>query len=112
MSQTTSLHAQVLCYLCDYHYCDGDLLIIVELLMWRAQEWEKIWALNKKVIDPVCPRHTAVATAGRVRLRLNNGPAQPEVVTLPRHKKHPPAGVKATTYTKAGLLALPVCRHP
>ncbi len=64
------------------------------------QEWEKIWALNKRVIDPVCPRHTAVVTQGRVLLRLNNGPAQPEVATLPKHKKHPPAGVKATTYTR------------
>ena len=73
---------------------------------WRAQEWEKIWALNKRVIDPVCPRHTAVAAAGRVLLRLSNGPAAPEVVTLPRHKKHPPAGVKATTYTKAGAAGL------
>lgn len=23
-------------------------------------EWDKIWALNKKVIDPVAPRHTAL----------------------------------------------------
>ena len=36
-----------------------------------------------------------------VRLRLNNGPAAPEVVAVPKHKKHPPAGVKATTRTKA-----------
>jgi glutamyl-tRNA synthetase len=24
-------------------------------------EWDKIWTLNKKVIDPVAPRHTALA---------------------------------------------------
>ncbi|KAK9795898.1 hypothetical protein WJX73_001913 [Symbiochloris irregularis] len=24
------------------------------------QEWDKIWTINKRVIDPVCPRHTAV----------------------------------------------------
>ena len=65
-----------------------------------AQEWDKLWALNKKIIDPVCPRHTAVAAEGRALLRLNNGPEAPEVVTVPRHKKHPPAGVKATTRTK------------
>jgi len=23
-------------------------------------EWDKIWALNKKVIDPVVPRHTSI----------------------------------------------------
>ena len=77
----------------------------------RAQEWDKLWALNKKIVDPVCPRHTAVAAQGRVRLRLNNGPAQPEVVAVPKHKKHPPAGVKATTRTKARTpLACAPCR--
>ena len=64
------------------------------------QEWDKIWAINKRIIDPVCPRHTAVKAAGRARLRLNNGPAEPEIVTVPRHKKYPPAGVKATTRTQ------------
>ncbi len=29
------------------------------------QEWDKIWSINKRVIDPVCPRHTAVETDGR-----------------------------------------------
>ena len=33
-------------------------------------------------------------------LRLSNGPERPEVVTLPRHKKHPPAGVKASTRSR------------
>jgi hypothetical protein len=64
------------------------------------QEWDKLWAINKRIIDPVCPRHTAVRAAGRVRLRLGNGPAEPEVVTVPKHKKHPPAGVKASTRTQ------------
>lgn len=34
------------------------------------QEWDKIWTINKKLIDPVCPRHTAVAAAGKVLLTL------------------------------------------
>ena len=78
----------------------------------RAQEWDKLWALNKKIIDPVCPRHTAVAAAGRVLLRLNNGPDQPEVVAVPKHKKHPPAGVKATTRTKARARSQPLATLP
>lgn len=24
------------------------------------QEWDKIWTINKRIIDPVVPRHTAV----------------------------------------------------
>ncbi|KAL0364910.1 UNVERIFIED_CONTAM: Glutamate--tRNA ligase, cytoplasmic [Sesamum angustifolium] len=26
----------------------------------NLMEWDKLWAINKKIIDPVCPRHTAV----------------------------------------------------
>ncbi|KXZ44656.1 hypothetical protein GPECTOR_64g150 [Gonium pectorale] len=61
------------------------------------QEWDKIWTINKKLIDPVCPRHTAVEEEGRVLLTLEDGPAEPEVVVVARHKKHPPAGKKAVT---------------
>lgn len=56
------------------------------------QEWDKIWTINKKVVDPVCPRHTAVEDAGKVLLTLDNAPEPAEVVTMPRHKKHAPAG--------------------
>ncbi|GFH06937.1 putative glutamate--tRNA ligase, cytoplasmic, partial [Haematococcus lacustris] len=59
------------------------------------QEWDKIWTINKKLIDPVCPRHTAVELKGRVPVTLINGPSSEQVVTVPRHKKYPPAGKKA-----------------
>ncbi|KAK1556065.1 hypothetical protein Q3G72_035372 [Acer saccharum] len=26
----------------------------------NLMEWDKLWTINKKIIDPVCPRHTAV----------------------------------------------------
>ncbi|GFR43005.1 hypothetical protein Agub_g4005 [Astrephomene gubernaculifera] len=61
------------------------------------QEWDKIWTINKKLIDPVCPRHTAVEEEGKVLLTLEDGPAESEVVVVPRHKKYPPAGKKAVT---------------
>ncbi|GLC51783.1 hypothetical protein PLESTB_000547800 [Pleodorina starrii] len=61
------------------------------------QEWDKIWTINKKLIDPVCPRHTAIEEEGKVLLKLEDGPTEPEVVVVPRHKKHPPAGKKALT---------------
>ena len=38
-----------------------------------------------------------MADASRVLITLTNGPAKPEVVSIPKHKKHAPAGVKATT---------------
>ena len=51
---------------------------------------------------PVTRRHTAVKEDGRVLLHLKDGPEEPEVVSVPKHKKHPPAGVKATTRTRVG----------
>ena len=63
----------------------------------NLMEWDKLWTLNKRIIDPVCPRHVAVADNARVLVKLVNGPATPEVISVPKHKKYPPAGVKATT---------------
>ena len=54
--------------------------------------WEKLWTMNKRIIDPVCPRHTAVEQE-RVLLTLT-GVTGPEQRTVLRHKKHPPAGEK------------------
>ena len=59
------------------------------------QEWDKLWTFNKKVIDPVCPRHTAVEENNKVLLRITNV-SQTDYVTIDRHKKHPPAGKKTT----------------
>jgi hypothetical protein len=42
-------------------------------------EWDKLWTINKKIIDPVCPRHTAIVTEGNVLLTLSNGPQEPLV---------------------------------
>lgn len=63
-------------------------------------EWDKLWTINKKIIDPVCPRHTAVIAERRVLLNLVDGPEKPFVRIIPRHKKYEGAGEKATTYTK------------
>lgn len=62
-------------------------------------EWDKLWTINKKIIDPICPRHTAVLEERRVIFTLTNGPEKPFVRVLPRHKKFEGAGNKATTYT-------------
>ncbi|CAL0320907.1 unnamed protein product [Lupinus luteus] len=66
----------------------------------NLMEWDKLWTINKKIIDPVCPRHTAVIAERRVLLTLTDGPDEPFVRIIPRHKKYEAAGNKATTYTK------------
>ncbi|XP_008237432.1 PREDICTED: glutamate--tRNA ligase, cytoplasmic-like [Prunus mume] len=66
----------------------------------NLMEWDKLWTINKKIIDPVCPRHTAVIEERRVLLTLTNGPEKPFVRIILRHKKYEGAGAKATTYTR------------
>ncbi|GKV39017.1 hypothetical protein SLEP1_g46855 [Rubroshorea leprosula] len=66
----------------------------------NLMEWDKLWSINKRIIDPVCPRHTAVIEERRVLLTLTNGPDESFCRIIPRHKKYEGAGEKATTYTK------------
>ncbi|KAG8088618.1 hypothetical protein GUJ93_ZPchr0010g8011 [Zizania palustris] len=65
----------------------------------NLMEWDKLWTINKKIIDPVCARHTAVLKDQRVVFTLINGPEKSFVQILPRHKKFEGAGKKATTFT-------------
>ncbi|KAF8759155.1 tRNA synthetases class I (E and Q) [Rhizoctonia solani] len=61
-------------------------------------EWDTFWALNKKVIDPVAPRHWAIAKEGMVTATINS--AVEEVKEVPLHKKNPDVGNKKTVYSK------------
>ncbi|GMN23197.1 hypothetical protein TIFTF001_000029 [Ficus carica] len=65
----------------------------------NLMEWDKLWTINKKIIDPVCPRHTAIIEQRRALMTLTNGPRKPFVRIVPRHKKYECAGEKATTFT-------------
>ncbi|CAA0840069.1 Glutamyl/glutaminyl-tRNA synthetase- class Ic [Striga hermonthica] len=65
----------------------------------NLMEWDKLWAINKKIIDPVCPRHTAVIEERRVLFVLTDGPKDPFVRILAKHKKYEGAGEKAVTYS-------------
>ncbi|GAB2212865.1 hypothetical protein Droror1_Dr00020863 [Drosera rotundifolia] len=66
----------------------------------NLMEWDKLWTINKKIIDPVCPRHTAVIAERRVLVTLLGGPEKPFVRIIARHKKYEGAGKKCITYTK------------
>ncbi|KAF9227790.1 glutamyl-tRNA synthetase, partial [Gyrodon lividus] len=67
-------------------------------------EWDSIWALNKKVIDPIAPRFWAVVREKYVPVTITDGPVKPEVKTLPRHKKNPEVGEKQTVYSSTILV--------
>jgi len=56
-------------------------------------EWDKIWALNKKVIDPIVPRHTTVDKSYRVTVNVAN--VKTSFQSCARHPKNPDVGVKS-----------------
>jgi len=47
-------------------------------------EWDKLWATNKAIIDPICPRYTAVRKDNLSTLTLINGP-EFKSVTVENH---------------------------
>ncbi|KAJ2868914.1 glutamate--tRNA ligase [Coemansia erecta] len=62
-------------------------------------EWDKIWAVNKKVIDPDAPRHTALLKANLVPVSLSNGPSAAYIADMPKHKKNAALGMKQTVFS-------------
>ncbi|KAK6458372.1 glutamine-tRNA ligase [Scheffersomyces xylosifermentans] len=67
-------------------------------------DWSLIWALNKKVIDPIAPRFVAVLADNVVPVKLLNGPAEPYKEEKPKHKKNPEVGVKNVIYSSNLLI--------
>ncbi|XP_058813875.1 bifunctional glutamate/proline--tRNA ligase [Topomyia yanbarensis] len=55
-------------------------------------EWDKIWAFNKKVIDPIAPRYTALEIENRVV--VNVAGAKLEAIQVPVHPKNTTIGMK------------------
>ncbi|KAF9013924.1 glutamate-tRNA ligase [Cyathus striatus] len=70
-------------------------------------EWDSIWTLNKKIIDPIAPRHWAIVkdkAQYSVPVTINGGPSTPEVKSVPKHKKNVDIGEKKTVYTSNILI--------
>jgi bifunctional glutamyl/prolyl-tRNA synthetase len=66
-------------------------------------EWDKIWQLNKKVIDPVAPRHVALEAQNAVRATVL-GLDKAEAMQVQSHPKNPAVGSKAVWRAPAILL--------
>lgn len=66
-------------------------------------EPDKLWAVNKKIIDPIVPRYTAIA-AHRCPLMLSDGPTTPVHKSVLRHKKNLSLGNKVITYFNVVLI--------
>lgn len=65
-------------------------------------EWDKLWAVNKKVIDPIAPRYVALSTDRLCRVTLvpsADTPESPEVRPVPLHKKNADLGNKSVAFS-------------
>lgn len=68
------------------------------------QDWTQIWAINKKHIDPIAPRHTAINTKEMVEATVTGTREAPWSEEKPKHAKNPSLGVKKVFYSKTILM--------
>jgi len=62
-----------------------------------TMEWDKLWAFNKKVIDPVAPRFTALDDEDLVIVQISD--AQIECKSVPLHPKDATVGEKMVWFS-------------
>lgn len=66
-------------------------------------DWNIIWSANKKIIDPIAPRHTALESKNLVEVNIVDGP-ELHAEKKPKHKKNPAVGEKDVYYSSKLLL--------
>uniref|UniRef100_A0A673JLN3 proline--tRNA ligase n=1 Tax=Sinocyclocheilus rhinocerous TaxID=307959 RepID=A0A673JLN3_9TELE len=59
-------------------------------------EWDKIWAFNKKVIDPIAPRYTALLSSQVIPVCISE--AKEEMKEVAKHPKNADVGMKPVWY--------------
>jgi glutamyl-tRNA synthetase len=70
----------------------------------NLMEWEKLWAINKRIIDPICPRYSAVSVEKACKLTILNGPQHPESSEVLQNKLNPALGNRLLWKTSNLLL--------
>jgi glutamyl-tRNA synthetase len=69
-----------------------------------VMDWTNFWASNKKEIDPVAPRHTAVEKKNAVKAIIIGGPNKAYVEDKPKHTKNSTLGIKKVVYSSHIIL--------
>ncbi|PGH10166.1 glutamate-tRNA ligase [Helicocarpus griseus UAMH5409] len=64
-------------------------------------DWSSLWATNKKYIDPVAPRFTAVEKENIVYATVKGTDTGVVVQQKPKHPKNPSLGMKNVTYSSS-----------
>ena len=70
----------------------------------NLMEWEKLWAINKRIIDPICPRFNAVSVEKACKLTILNGPEQPIATSVEMSKLNKALGLRPLWRTKNLLI--------
>jgi glutamyl-tRNA synthetase len=71
-----------------------------------SMDWTSFWAANKKEIDPVAPRHTAILKKDQVKVTVtgDEAPTEPKSEDKPLHPKNPSIGTKKVAFSKELIL--------
>ena len=64
-------------------------------------DWTLIWATNKKYIDPVAPRHTAILKKDLVKATVKGAPDSPVTEEKQKHAKNPAVGLKKVVFSNS-----------
>ncbi len=73
----------------------------------NLMEWDKIWAINVQVIDPIAPRYWCIAAQPQpwqASLVGDGVPASDEFRSIALHKKNESCGIKAVSFSRTLLL--------
>ncbi|KAF5131284.1 putative glutamate--tRNA ligase, cytoplasmic [Metarhizium anisopliae] len=69
-----------------------------------SMDWTTLWAMNKKMIEPIAPRHTAVASVGCVLATVAGGPDHPRQDSRPKLLKNHSLGTKDVTFANQSYI--------
>lgn len=70
----------------------------------NLMEWDKLWAINKRIIDPICPRYVAVSVEKASRVTIVNGPEKPECIEIEMNKLNKELGQRPLWKSKNLLI--------
>ena len=68
-------------------------------------DWTLFWATNKKYIDPVAPRHTAIHNENVVTATVKGARVAAYTEDKPKHGKNPDLGNKKVAYSPSILIS-------
>lgn len=80
-----------------------------------AMQWDKIWSLNRSIIDTIAPRHTALLTKNinsknvllthpPVEVLVENVEKPYKIDNVPKHPKNPQMGLKNCVWAASKIL--------